>query len=74
MMTLHGERLTAPDWGTGSYAPWELCGMEELCQRGSSGCTGDCAAMKQYLRLAAYEDAEAWDCRSCQPLETELPF
>lgn len=52
------ERLTEKHWR--NLDPWECCGQDRFCGRGSNdlgGCKNGCIVPKLYARLAAYEDA-----------------
>lgn len=51
------ERLTDTAWR--NLDPWECCGQDDYCQRGShdkGGCANGCIVPRLYRRLAAYED------------------
>lgn len=47
------ERLTDKDTLRVAFDPWELCGLDNVCQRSCKGCK----IPKMIRRLAAYEDA-----------------
>jgi len=55
------ERLTVSDLNNVCYDPWELCGMDDSCTKGSNdegGCYEGCNIQKMYRKLAKYEDLE----------------
>ena len=54
-------RLTKRDLDKVSYDPWELCGMDKYCKKGSfdeGGCMKGCPVLKMYRKLAHYENLE----------------
>lgn len=55
------ERLTKNDIRKVCYDPWELCGMDKYCNKGTheeGGCAKGCHIVKMYIKLAEYEDEE----------------
>ena len=51
------DRLTDKAWR--NLDPWECCGQDRYCMRGSNdmgGCRGGCIVPKLYSRLAVFED------------------
>lgn len=53
------ERLTDKEWR--NLDPWECCGQDGYCTRGShdvGGCCNGCIVPSLYAKLAKYEDCE----------------
>ena len=51
------KRLTRKNWNTASWDPWELCGMDNHCNKNLTDCK-DCPVIAIYKKLAKYEDLD----------------